>query len=612
MKKHKIFRVQFILMFLLALCSCESYLERTPESQISDKEIYGSFKSFQGFTEELYNCITDYNKCGAWNQYLFADETLNKSSYASDLGNYWSMTRPFDEPSIAGGGLRRDLTPKSKRIWPLCWYGIRKANLGLTKLNLLVDATQEEKDIIKGQLLFFRGWFHFELMRYWGGLPYIDTLLYPDDNLRIPRLNYRETALMAAKDLEAAAKLLPVDWDKTKVGQNTLGNNRQRINKVFALGFLGKDLLYAASPMMNEESTGSNTYDQDLCKRAATVFGEVLRICDSTGVYKLQSWDTWTDNFWVWSPNNMTLPGGTEVIMNPTVYDRGRVRWSTVCGTSPFVEGYQAAEVPTNNYIKNYAMANGLPIDDPNSGYNPNDPWTGREPRFYKDIIIDGDTIVISSTGGDDRTAQLYTGGRHRKDSGGVTKGGSVTGFYYKRFSPIGCNPFDNSWNYFQAYIPYLRLADVYLMYAEAVYQGYGKATDHASGYVLTAEQAMNIIRNRAQLPNLAGSYTTGSASAYTGNPTNTPFMNEIIRERAVELGFEAHRFCDLRRWNLNGETKYRQKTAIDFDRGVNGKPINLSERVVITRVVEKKHNWLPFRLEFTTLYPEFQQNPGW
>ena len=601
MKKHKIFKFQYLLILLLTLCSCESYLDRTPELDISDKEIYGSFISFQGFTEELYNCITDYNKCGAWNQYLFADETLNKSPYPSDQGNYWSMTRPFDEASKAVTTVNNN--PKNKRIWPLCWYGIRKANLGLTKLDLLIDATQEEKDIIKGQLLFFRGWFHFELMRYWGGLPYIDTLLYPNDNLKRPRLTYRETALRAAEDLEAAANLLPVDWDKTAAGFRTLGDNHQRINKIFALCYLGKDLLYAASPMMNEESTGHNSYDVDLCKRAAIAFGKALKICDETGVYKLQPWDTWTDNFWVWSPANTLRPGGTEAIMEPTIYDPGRVRWSTVCGTSPFVEGYQGAEVPTNNYIKNYAMANGLPIDDPNSGYNPNDPWTGREPRFYKDIIIDGDTLTTNTDPNAllEQTAQLYTGGRHRKNSGGPTKEGSVTGFYYKRFSPIGCNGWDKGWENFQAYIPYLRLADVYLMYAEAVFQGYGDAGNTAEGYTLTAEQAVNIIRNRAQLPNLEDRYTT-----------KTTFMGEIIRERAVELGFEAHRFCDLRRWNLNGDEKYRLKTAIDFDRGANGKPINLSERVVITRVVEKKHNWLPFRKDFTTIYPEFQQNPGW
>jgi len=79
-----------------------------------------------------------------------------------------------------------------------------------------------------------------------------------------------------------------------------------------------------------------------------------------------------------------------------------------------------------------------------------------------------------------------------------------------------------------------------------------------------------------------------------------------------VELGFEGHRWFDLRRWNLNGDPKYLYKTAIDFARGANGKPVNIQERVVVTRVVEKKHNWVPFEPAYTKLYEGFPQNPGW
>ena len=89
-------------------------------------------------------------------------------------------------------------------------------------------------------------------------------------------------------------------------------------------------------------------------------------------------------------------------------------------------------------------------------------------------------------------------------------------------------------------------------------------------------------------------------------------FMGELMRERAVELAFEGLRWHDLRRWNVADQMKYREKTVIDFDRGANGKPINLRERVVVTRVFEKKHNWLPLPNNQVNLYPAFGQNPGW
>lgn len=591
--------IRFISIVALAIMgasfvACEDYLDKAPEATITDKDAFGNFIGFQGFVEEMYNCVADYNKTIAGNHYhnfLAADEALSNVPILWDDGNYW------DQAKFLTGALNTNNGTMNKRIWPLSWYAIRKANLGLTKLPLL-SGTQEEKDVIKGQMLFFRGYFHFDLSRWYGGLPYIDTLLTAAGELKLPRLNYRETALKAAADLRAAADLLPLKWDDAAVGQATLGNNAQRATKIHALSFLGKTLLYAASPMMNEESTGVNAYDAELAKQAAEVFAEVIKICDETGVYKLQPWATYTDVFWVWSPSNRIRSGGTEVIMNPMIFDVGYPRWTTCRTSSPveFGAGNNRVEVPTHNYIKNYKMANGLPIDDPDSGFNPDDPWVGREPRFYKDIVVDGDQMVTSTAAGPDRFAQLYNGGRHK---GGTQ--GSVTGYYYKKWTPVGCNKWDNKWGNFQAYVPYMRLADVYLMYAEAVLHGYGTPQSSVPGSI-TAEQALNVIRNRAQLPNLDAKFT-GSKEV---------FMEALINERAVELAFESHRWFDLRRWNLASEMKYREKTALDFDRDANNKPINMTERVVVTKVFEKKHNWLPFQVSHTKLYPEFQQNPGW
>jgi starch-binding outer membrane protein, SusD/RagB family len=345
--------------------------------------------------------------------------------------------------------------------------------------------------------------------------------------------------------------------------------------------------------MMNEESTGNKTFDAELCKQAAAAFADAINVCSTTGAYKLQPWATWTDIFWLAS--NTAINGGTEVIMNPTVYLRGRTGASTVLEYIPIPLGGSNTETPTHNYVKNYGMANGLPIDDPNSGFNPNDPWINREPRFYKDIIVDGNQMVKSTAAGIDQFAQLYNGGRHK---GGTL--GSVTGYYHKKWAGYGINKWDNLTTY-QSYVPFMRLPDVYLMYAESVLQGYGTAQSSVPGSI-TAEAAVNVIRNRAQLPNLTSAYTA----------TKDKFMEVIIRERAVELAFEGQRWFDLRRWNLAGETKYTEKTAIDFDRAANGKPINLKERVLVTRVFDKKHNWLPFQVNYTLLYKDFPQNPGW
>jgi hypothetical protein len=600
-------RSEFFKAFLISsvsssvlLSSCEKYLDKAPEASISDKDVFGDFISFQGFVEELYNCIFDKNKGQAWNPYLFADETLNNHPYPFDQGNYWPNEDYFYGKSVN----THDHNPRTKRVWEYAWYAIRKANIALAKLEEkdLFLGTPEEGDLLKGQALYFRAWFYFEICKFWGGMPYVTKALSPTENLFTPdfkRLNFQQTAILMAKDFRAAADILPNDWDDTAAGQRTLGQNRQRINKFYALGYLGKALLYAGSPMINEEATGNSAYDPDLCQQAAEAFGELLALADKTGIYKLQPWDSWTDNFWRWTNQR---PGGDEVIMSPTIYDRSRERWSTLGATVPSSFGLNSgsnADVPTNNIIKNYRMANGLPIDDPGSGYDPNDPWTGREPRFYSDIAVDGDKIM-DCNGCKNEYAQLHNNGYHRSQINPP----SVTGYYAKRYSPIGPDFTTSKANGLQAYVPYMRLADIYLMYAEAVlYSKNGGTPQSTSGnYSLTAEQAVNVIRGRAQLPDLDPKYSSGKEM----------FFGAIMRERAVELNFEGARFLDLRRWNLNGDPRFLNKTAIDFDRGPNGKPINIKERVIIKRVAGKTQNWLPIQVKFINLYSGFPQNPGW
>lgn len=603
MKKinHYLYSGLISLMLMLGSTACEDYLNKAPEASITEKDVYGNFTSFQGFVEEMYNCIMDPDKGGAWNKYLFADETLNNYPYNFDNGNYWGNETYFFGVTPTPGTLEKNTT-RDRRVWEYAWYAIAKANLALQKIDEegLFGGTDEEKKFIKGQALFFRGWFYFEICRYWGGMPYVTRVLDPNESLvtdEFKRLNFQETAKKMALDFRAAADLLPNHWDQSVIGQKTLGHNRDRINKFHALGYLGKALLYAASPMINEEAKGTNSYNAELAGQAAKAFGELLTLADQTGTYKMQTWATWGDNF---TKLNNLRPGGTESIMMPTVYDRSRVRNSTIGAISPSSFGLNSgtnADVPSHNFTKNFGMANGLPISDPASGYKESDPWTGREPRFYKNIAIDGEKWW--GTAGLDQFAQLYNGGRHRSQINPP----SVTGYYQKKFNGLSPTYTLSVAGSLMAYVPYLRLADIYLMYAEAViFSANGTPKSTSGNYTLTAEQAMNVIRNRAQLPNLT--------PAYTAN--NNIFFEEIVRERAVELAFEGQRFCDLRRWNRNGDSRYLEKTAIDFDRGSNGKPINIVERLVVKRIAEKKHNWLPIQVKFTKLYEGFPQNPGW
>ena len=238
--------------------------------------------------------------------------------------------------------------------------------------------------------------------------------------------------------------------------------------------------------------------------------------------------------------------------------------------------------------------------------------WRGRDPRFYNDILYDGVMVVQGSMGGRTDThnkwANLYSEGPYRE-----VETGSRTGYVNRKFIPLTANDLDNGDSYSNSHhimVPYMRLADIYLMYAEAAAVGYGSPSATAQGYNRSAVDAVNVIRDRAGVDHVAAQFLGSTQD----------FLSEVRRERAVELAFEAHRFNDLRRWLLLIEEPYTVKTSIEFERaGVfdpenpsENRVQNLEEKVILRRDFTEKHYWLPLKVADVNLYPEFQQNPGW
>ncbi|HWI94201.1 MAG TPA: RagB/SusD family nutrient uptake outer membrane protein [Flavisolibacter sp.] len=628
MKKYlKILFAFVVLSIASGLSSCKKFLDREPQSVVSDVDAYKNFVNFQGFTEELYHCIPDFSNAYWTNSWNWGEDEIQSTALdfhfivKIDNGNFWGWQSQFD--GWQAGWMDRNNTSTNddrftKSLWKLGWYGIRKANMGLANMDKLTDATQEEKNLIKGQLLFFRGWFHFMFMQYFGGLPYIDEVLPGDQKLTLPRLKYSECADKAAKDFREAADLLPVNWDNTTAGKRTLGKNQLRINKIMALGYLGKNYLWAGSPLMNYVSTGNKTYNTEYCKKAAAALAELLQLCENgEAPYKLVDFAKYYTNFYT-TGQNWAMPGGTEAIFFGPYYGANGSNWGTSKQYQPTtIEGGDVKFLPTANYVDYYGMANGLPIKDiaqadAESGYDPNYPWKGRDPRFYNDIVYDGVKCVQGSIPTPsqevNRYANLFTGGSYRNISTG-----SRTGYLLYKFIPRTANMYDNGYSYDKSlniHLPYMRLADVYIMYAEAAAEAYNSPQGKADGYSKTAVDAINFIRDRAGVGHVA--------TKFLG--TLEDFMGEVRRERAVELSFEGHRFNDLRRWMLLIQSPYTLKKSVEFDRSgtfnisdpTQNRVVNLREVTILERKYTEKHYWLPLKNSDANMYLEFKQNPGW
>ena len=304
-----------------------------------------------------------------------------------------------------------------------------------------------------------------------------------------------------------------------------------------ALGYLGKNYLWAASPLMNQESTGSTSYNTSYAQRAADAFGELLSLCESGQAdYSLVPFEDYYLNFYT-TGQNWQMPGSTEAIFRGPYYGAHGSTYGTAKQYQPapiLVDG-DVKFLPTANYVDFYGMANGLPIEniteaDPESGYDPEYPWRDRDPRFYNDIVYDGvRTVQGSMPDGEEynRYANLFTGGSYRNE-----RTGSRTGYMLYKFIPMTANKYDEGYGYgnnLNIHLPYMRLADVYLMYAEALNEQ-GRASE--------AIPLVNRIRERANL------------TALTSLSQNA-MMEEIRHQRMVEFFREGLRFYDLKRWGL-------------------------------------------------------------
>ena len=650
-----------------AVTSCTDWLDKDPESIVSEDEAFKNFRNFQGYIEEIYNLVPDKEKvnyCTAWN---FGDDAVhNPEGYAHmdhqvDLGNYRNW---YTNSQCWLNGDRSSL-------WKNSWYCIRKCNMGIENIKSLVG-TDEERDLLLGQMYFFRAWWHFELMCYFGGLPYIDKAFEASDIPELERLSFQECADRCAADFEQAYDLLPVNWDATIAGLPASGKNDLRVNKFTALCYLGKVYLWAGSPLMKEfektktggvaqllgASSNGKTYDYDLkyVKLAAETLGKALDMVVKGQVdYKLAEYKysniydherdenaetCYSDVFWT-HKQSWKVPGSVEAIFRGVCSGLNTANWNCSKIFGPKVAGLvdhdNIIHHPTANLIDQYGMANGEPIylvkngvlvENPNSGWDKEHPYQNRDPRFYHDIVFDGFHYVLSTDAlsADQKKLEycpLYTGGAERE-----VDHGSSTGYFIQKLIPHQCNEGDRWYDYdhaFESYLPYMRLADIYLMYAEAR-AAMALANDNVNDFKdrpaycpqLSAVDAINALRDRVS----SEDYPMEHVPAHF--LTNTKdFMDVVRNERAVELAFEGFRWCDLQRWLLLTEPPYTVKYSHEFERlekddwfkthdPKDAKVGNFRRQDLIARRLESKHYWFPLPDKDTYLYEGFKQNPGW
>lgn len=619
-----------VIAFLVTFLGCEKYLEVPVEAGLTAEDIFSTYKGFQGFQDKIPVMIRDYTRGGARRVHALGGEAVayspfsvtkaNNGLYAQAGGGLMSGTSmflPHDEGSRyeeADYGLYTDM-----------WKAVRITNLCLDRLasGALVDATQEQRDWLKGQALFFRAFWHYEYVRVWGTIPYVDTLVVDGQEYEWMKRHwsyekegktYNDCQAVFERvidDMDAAAELLPTVWPSPNV-------NFGRPTKLSALGFKAKALQQSASPLFNQQSTGVLDYNNDLLTRCIPACQEVIDLALSVigqqpaGMPQVNADGlTEMDDFsQIFAYQEGEIQSGTmEVLYKKPNGAFGAMTISQTAGRSygDFQLTRQHGAQGNCQYADKFEMADGTRYR-PEYDQNSEKRWKGRDPRFYKVFYVHGDSV----------------GSIGINEAKGV-RSQTFNCFVVRKYWADGANQ-DNSAGHGYA-TPYLRLADIYLSYAEAAYELSGNYQSVPAGGTMSAEDAVNIVRSRAGMPEVASTLANyqylipeSEELAYAGN--TDPFRVLYRNERAVELAYEGSYWYDIRRWKI---AHYKDGTPIEilvFDLvGDNKDLMNPIDELTVVRekaqfsgefVFKDAHYWMPFRDDIIYFTSTWEQNPGW
>jgi hypothetical protein len=587
MKSTNIRLLILILPILFALGSCKEYLEMPVEADIPIEKVFATYNTFQGYIDQIQPLVLDHYRVYYQSSGQYGGECLAVSGLTSAMrgsrGEY---------NSIITRGYYNTNPNEFRGIWTGGWRVIRMCNVGLENLDKLI-ATPAQKDLIKGQLLFFRAYFHFEMLVGWGPIPYVNKVLV--DDLRLPRYyeykgkkNYQATTEYIVEDLLQAAELLPIAWPdpSTELGRPTA---------LAAHGYVTRALLYAGSPLMNENSGNAAVVNKEYMQRAALQADYTIKLAEAyPASYGLTDGAFYSSNFY---STNRVFPWTKEVLWSAYRDRFSQWVYSEFVGdrdapNSAVFGGGVFTSTPTQNYIDKFEMEDGT-LYNPEIHDNDNDKrWAARDPRLKWSIYFDRDFPCTN------QQLKMFKGGAT------ISTDNQLTPYILKKYwafdvsDKVGKSALTNNYS---THSPLMRLADVYLMYAEAANWAYGDGNNgdaESPGASYSALEAVNLIRQRiGHVP------TTATGGAH-GN-----FHKMILNERAVELCFESNFYwVDIRRYKI-GETLHNTSLlTMDF----NEDWTNFQRREVQKMVFEKRNYWLPFPSRITYLYPEFPQNEGW
>ncbi len=398
----------------------------------------------------------------------------------------------------------------------LGWNGIRISHIFLDNLDRVPDMNDAEKDRLKAEAKIIIATHYVEMFHHYGGVPYVDKAFDPNDELVLERLTVMETVETICGLIDEAIPHLPFVLDDPATWSG-------RLTSAAAMGLKVKFLLMAASPLFNsdqpymqgeaatKELVWTGGYKRELWEKLKTACEDLLTRLEGQTYYRMID----TGN-----PSLDYRAGYMERVEETLYSTRTVYRWVSPTVTDIIRNQHWWADcTPLHNYAIKFPMKNGMSIDNPDSGYDPANPYLNRDPRLYEALLVNGGAFQS-------RKMELYESGQDR-----LTLRNDFAFAGYKLFKwKLNLQTSEQKPNQW----PYFRIPELYLIYAETLNELNNGPTAEAIAYV-------NRVRDRVDV---------GPIEAFIGKPadqiTKQEFLDAVLNERVLELGCENSRWFDM------------------------------------------------------------------
>lgn len=503
--------------------SCEDeFIDLTPPASITDDVYYNEAEHFLTGSNRFYNYLMGWDDQG-----IFSD-------HGSDLVGF------FEGGDMQEYGRGETIASVDDDYYTDTYEYIRDINLLLER----AEAYDGEESIVEyvAATKMHRAWQYFFLVQRFGGVPLITTSLDVDsEELYAPRNSRYEVVAQILADLDDAIAKLP---NEANIGSEDKG----KFSKEAAMAFKAEVLLHEATWMKYVGTTtdgdGTSTGAGSEGFNASNItpyLQEVVSLTQSvmnSGTFELWDYndvlDDLSSNFLFNLEDGGSNPGGLDKATNKEYILYSKYDFTYRQAGTLVSHVYEGRLKPSRKMMDLFLCDDGLPIDQSDKflGYaNTPDEFQNRDKRMRA----------------------YFT---YHRNLGEIPQNGDVLLSGTNNFGYFNSKFMSWNWGTTDAYratetesydMPLIRLAEVYLMYAEALYELNGGLTD------AEMNASINLIKARAGLPAISNAFLTAN---------NMDIETEIKRERAIELYAEsASRYTDLRRWGIAeevlGETVY-------------------------------------------------------